>query len=223
MRAQPTHICVNSDSQLDPSCNALRLKNLVNLSPILVATLLLSVAAHAQDIPISSYSYNTGPSGSYPDTGGIELRNGVTDTIVWNGSNSPTAGNVAPLVGWQFSNPNITFSLGSAQTIRKVTIWFADSNGAAGVRMPASVTLTAGSFSQNFIVTDPSGAGTTVPVEFTGFEVTSSSMNVLVNQIPSGNWVMLSEVQFSAIPEPSAWAALAGTLALASTTLRRRR
>jgi hypothetical protein len=83
------------------------------------------------------------------------------------------------------------------------------------------VTLTAGAFSRNFLVNDPAGAGSTVAIDFTGFEVTTSTMNVLVQA--TSNWVMLSEVQFSAIPEPSTWALLIGAVALAAATLRHRR
>jgi hypothetical protein len=200
--------------------NSLVMKRLLVTAAILATASLAS----AQLIPITSYSYNTSPDGSYPDSGGVELRDGVTQTVVWGGPVNATSESVVPLVGWRFSDPDVTFEFGAPVTIRSVTVWSADSDGAAGVYLPTAITLTAGAFSQSFTVLNPAGAGTVVPIVLDGFEVTASSMQVFAQRDTVGNnWTMLSEVEFSAIPEPSTYALGGGLLALAAAFLRRRR
>lgn len=187
----------------------------------LASILLLAVSSKlaAQPVAIQSYSYLTGASGGYPDTGGVELTNGVDLTDAW-----PTPGfsNTAPLVGWQNSDPFIRFNFAPNTTITQATLWFADSDGAAGVGMPSQVTLTTTGFSQSFLITNPVGSGTTVPVVLSGFSVNTDHLDVNVTRIQE--WTMISEVTFAApIPEPATAAALmGGVLGLVAVGARRR-
>lgn len=106
------------------------------------------------------------------------------------------------LVGWDSVNPSIRFDFPTA-TVTSFTIWAADSDGAAGVALPTSIRLRIldMSFDQTFSVTDPAGNGSTVPLAFSGFSVTTSSL--VVEAARAGQWTMLSEVTFGTIPEPS--------------------
>ena len=127
-------------------------------------------------------------------------------------------------MGWQAS-PTITFTFAAPVTIRSVSIYFADSNGGAGVAMPSDVFFSdGGAFFQPFSVTDPAGGGQTVESVFSGFEVAATSFSVTV--LRSTEWVMLSEVQFfdtAPVPEPASGAAIAGATALGFLACRRRR
>jgi hypothetical protein len=198
-------------------------------SHLLAAALALAAvpALQATLIPVQSYSYGTAPSGSYPDSGGVELTDGITNSIVWNGSNSPSFAQVSPLAGWQFSAPNILFTFAGPVTIGSFTVWAADSNGAAGVYVPSSLTLSAPSaaFSQTFATVDPAGSGTVVPLTFSGFTVTTNQIRLTA--VNPFNWTMFSEVQFFAapapVPEPASASALAGAFAAGCVLFRRRR
>ena len=172
----------------------------------------------------TGYGYSVGPSGSYPDSGG-ELTNGVTYSLAWGGASSIGASDVVQLVGWQSTNTTITFTFSEPVNIGSVSVYFADSNGSAGVGMPASVTLSDGaSFSQTFSVADPAGGGGTVESVFGGFSVSTTSLQV--SFVRSYEWTMISEVQFfspAAVPEPSSFATAAGLAALGGGLVRRRR
>ena len=172
----------------------------------------------------TGYGYSTGPSGSYPDSGG-ELTNGITYSLAWGGAGSVNAGDVVQLVGWQNTNTTITFTFAEPVNIGSVSIYFADSNGAAGVGMPGSVTLSdGGSFSQTFPVADPAGGGSTVESVFGGFSVSTSTLRV--SFVRGYEWTMISEVQFfspAPVPESSSFGFVAGLVALGGALARRRR
>ena len=187
-----------------------------------LAALLPATAIAAQLTP-TGYSFSHSPG--YGDSGG-ELTNGITYSPAW--SVPPVnlnASDVAQLVGWQNVSPTITFTFAAPVTIRSVTVWLADSEGSAGVGLPGSVTLSdAGGFSQNFLLDNPPGNGSTVPFTFDGFEVTTATFAVTLNR--DYQWTMASEVQFfdtAAIPEPSSAALMLGAVALAGATGGRRR
>lgn len=195
-------------------------------SLILAGWLLLAAHTSAQTIPVDYYTYNISPTGSYIDSTGQELTDGVDLTIAWGAGIFITYDDVAPLVGWQGgSYPDITFFFDGPVTIRSFTAWFADSNSNAGVYVPTSITLsTTEGFSETFQVIDPPGDGTTAPFTFGGFEVVTDRITfTAVNPV---NWVMLSEVTFSGtalIPEPASATGLLGVFAAAWTLARRRR
>lgn len=194
------------------------------LSRLLSALALASAAtAHAQTIPISSYSYLAGPSGSYADNGS-ELTDGIAVVQAW----PDTSGlDVQPLVGWQNSEGRIRFNFDGVVTIRSATFHFADSNSSAGVYFPSAISLTNASatFLQEFTLADPAGSGTTVGATVGDFEIITDHLILVMPNIPGEQWHMISEASFSAtaIPEPSTYAMLAGSLALGLAIARSRR
>lgn len=194
---------------------------------ILIALFLLAATAcpSRAQLAVASYSLITGAGTNYPDSGG-ELTNGIASTVAWGAGVSIAYEDVAPMVGWDNTNPVIRFNFAAPVTIRALTAWFADSNGHAGVTLPSAVTLTTtGGFSQSFSITDPAGDGTTVPFSFSGFEVLTSDMTLTASR--SSQWTFLSEVYFydsaSAIPEPAASALGFAAVAFGGTLLWRRR
>ncbi|MDP0498924.1 MAG: PEP-CTERM sorting domain-containing protein [Verrucomicrobiota bacterium JB022] len=190
---------------------------------LLTGAALLALVSNAAAIVVipESYSYSVAPSGSYPDTGGTELTDGVDITLAWgNGINM--SGQTAPLVGWLNTDSSITFSFAEPQVFYSVTAFFADSDNAAGVGMPSTVTISDGAdFSQTFNVTNPSGSGSTVATTFSGFYVLSDTLSVSFTR--NSQWTMLSEVSFAAIPEPSTYAMGAGVAVLGLAFWRRRK
>ena len=196
--------------------------------PLLRSALLLGSAfaanAFAAQLTPTGYGYNSSPSSSYADSSGAELTDGITYSRAWDGVSSIGPADIVNLVGWQTS-PTITFTFAAPVTIRSVSIFFADSNGAAGVAMPSDVFFGDGDgFFQSFSVTDPDGAGSTVESVFSGFSVSATSFSITV--LRSTEWVMLSEVQFfdtAPVPEPASCARVAGTAALGFLACRRRR
>jgi len=172
-------------------------------------------------VSVTGYSYSPNPTNpNYLDSTGSELTDGVTDTLVWPDPST----NFAPLVGWIGVDPIITVDFGSIQTIQTVSVWAADSDGSAGVNLPATVrirTLDGITFNQLFNVTNPAGSGTTVRLDFTGFSVTADTLVIeAARPTPANTWTMLSEIQFDSVPEPSSLA-LAGIAGFG--LLRRRR
>ncbi|MDP0494686.1 MAG: hypothetical protein Q7Q73_00630 [Verrucomicrobiota bacterium JB024] len=173
------------------------------------------------DIAIANYSYNVAPSGSYPDSGGVELTDGTDLTAAWGAGISHP--NSTPLVGWRYIDGSITFNFTQVETVGSFTVWAADSDGYAGVGVPATITLsTAGeTFTQTFTVTNPAGNGTTVPLTFEGFSVTTDQLTV--SFVRGYEWTMYSEVTFSSVPEPAHVGAALGTGVLAVLVWMRRR
>ncbi|QYY34442.1 PEP-CTERM sorting domain-containing protein [Ruficoccus sp. ZRK36] len=175
------------------------------------------------EIPVLNYSYSTSPSGSYPDSGGTELTDGVDETVAWGSGMTIDGSDAVPLVGWLNNNASITFNFSEEETIRSVTVWAADSDNYAGVGLPATITLsTPGeAFSQTFNVVNPAGNGTTIPLTFSGFSVTTDQF--VVSFTRASQWTMLSEVEFSDVPEPAHVGAVLALGALLWVGVRRQR
>jgi hypothetical protein len=188
----------------------------------LAAFLLLAVSAtqlSAAQIPVASYSHS-GSSGSYPDSTGVELTDGVDANIAWGAGIPIGFGDIGPLVGWPGTNPTIQFNFAGTVNVGALEVWFADSNGSAGVAMPSAVTLsTSGGYSQSFPVADPPGDGTTVPVTISGLNISTNNLTLIATATQS--WTMLSEVRFFAreVPEPAGL--LLGVVAVGVCILRR--
>ncbi len=175
---------------------------------ILCFALFLSLPCQAALISVSSYQYNTSPGASYPDSGG-ELTDGITDNIAWGEGVSITYSDVSDLTGWNNNNPNITFNFASAQLVKSIRVFAADSDGYAGVALPDTITVsTAGGFSQLFNITNPPGNGSTIALDLGGFATTSDAFTLTMAR--NSSWTMLSEVQFFSndivpaenVPEP---------------------
>lgn len=192
-------------------------------TPLFFALTLMAGSAHAATVSVSSYSYTTdgttvSPTASYADSGN-ELTDGTVQTTVW-----PSTAIIGPLVGWNGTDPAITFNFSSPETVRKVTVWSADSNGSAGVRLPDTITVRTpdNSFSQTFSITDPAGSGSVASLELTGFETTTNALVIeprRADNAVNDEWIMLTEVSFDTVPEPSS----ALLLGIASLGLLRRR
>jgi hypothetical protein len=203
--------------------------------PGLLLLFTLTVPAQAAQISVSSYTLGTPPG--YPDTGGNELTNGVTSVVVWATPSPPAPIEGDALVGWEnIDFPSMTFNFGGPVQIGSATGWLADSDGAAGVGLPVAMRLTTpGGFDMTFPVANPAGAGTTVPITVSGFDITTTSLTVTLTRDPGVNndpnlvgpdiysWTMVSEMQFftPAIPEVST--ALLSGAAVLGFMMRRRR
>jgi hypothetical protein len=181
---------------------------------ILCVALLASLQVQAGLISVDSYSYGTTPSSSYADSGS-ELTDGITDSLAWGEGMIIGFADITNLTGWQYSNPTITFNFATAQLINNIKVFAADSDGSAGVSLPLSVLIsTAEGFSQLFSVTNPSGNGSTVALDFGGFTTTSHA--ITLSMTANTQWTMLSEVQFffnaqtptSSVPAPGVLAIL---------------
>ena len=194
---------------------------------LILAILGGSLSCHGIILTPTSYTYtNGGPHANYPDPGRVELTDGHTFNIAWGGGAPINAGDVVGLSGWDGRAPGIAFAFASTVTITDVTVWAADSDGAAAVYLPTSITLsTPGGFSQVFPVTNPVGSGSTVPIALSGFSVTTNSLTVSLTPAPANRWTMLSEVEFASnIPEPGQTAVLmAAGSALGACLWRRQR
>lgn len=171
-----------------------------------------TITAHAARIPVD-VGYTATPSATnpnYEDTGGIELTDGIRETAVW-----PAPAAALPLVGWEFSDAEVTCNFSSEVNINSVVAWFADSDGNAGVGLPESIRLTTpGGFDQTFPVTNPDGNGTTVPITIEGLDLTTESITLSIarntgtdnTQCCGGSyeWFMMSEVEFFTPADPDA-------------------
>lgn len=192
-----------------------------NSSIALFAIALMCPTLGTAAITVSSYTHLSGPNGSYPDSGGVELTDGITFSKAWTRpSTTVTLADVVNLTGWLNRDPSISFQFANTETVRSFTIWAADSDDSAGVGVPSSVTIRTAdnSFTRTFAITDPPGTGSTVPFTFSGFSVTASEL--IVSAERNFQWTMLSEVQFETIPEPTSLLLL--SLATLTCFIRRR-
>jgi hypothetical protein len=188
-----------------------------------VTALLLSITTFVSAAPVAVVSYSSSPNADHPfylDTGGTELTDGVKTTVSF-GSGLANLTTVIPFVGWQFTDPTITFNFAPNTAISSVTISADDANGAAGVYLPASVTVNYGDTVIVHNITDPAGFGVIDLTFSTGAFVGSSLSLAFDNPY---NWIMLTEVAFDYTPAVPTPAALPAGLALLTLLgLRRRR
>jgi hypothetical protein len=174
---------------------------------VLHEILLLAVFAtqsSAAQIPVASYTHSGSDGGFYSDSTGQELTDGVDANIAWGPGIPIGVGDIGPLVGWYITNPTMQFNFAGTVNVGALEVWFADSDGSAGVAMPSAVTLsTSGGYSQSFPVVDPPGYGLTVPVIISGLNI--STNNLTLTASATQTWTMLSEVRFFAreVPEPA--------------------
>lgn len=181
-----------------------------------------AATAPVPPIPVFEYEYLTLYSSRYPDSTG-ELTDGVDVTIAWGNGQNITFDDVAPLVGWQNTSPRILFTFERPYTFSGLTIFAADSDGAAGVGLPSKVKIEAGEPTWTYDFINPPGSGSTVGQAFS-FEATTDS--VLLTLEPGMQWTMLSEVSFygaEAVPEPATIGLLGLGLAVVGGYLCKRR
>lgn len=198
----------------------------------LLPVVLVSLPAAAGPLTVSSYSMYNGATGEYDYrdftytpcnsvcdvtsaflSGGTgKLTDGESPALSWY-----QYGRFTPYVGW-FSgydggaNPTVTFDFADTVTVDSVTVWVDNSDGAGGVGLPGSVSIDG----QNFTIapdTDPDPRGYTFAVS----PITADSVDVQFFQ-GDYSWIMVGEVSFdgsggTAVPEPAAWALMAGGIA----------
>lgn len=176
----------------------------------LFSVLALSQIAHGA-LVVQSYDHSPSPNPSYPDIGNVELIDGIADVPTWGGGNSIGAADIGPFVGWLGTDAATTFTFDNTYTVGQVTVWAADSDGAAGVGLPQTIILSDpnSSFTQTFVITNPSGNGNMLPIVMSGFSVVTNQLQISFTR--GQEWTMLTEVQFESVPEPSI-AILAGTI-----------
>lgn len=157
-------------------------------------------------------------------SGGLgDLTDGLIAPDNWFGFAVENGAGTGPYVGWRGINPVISFNFATLATLDTVRIHVDDANGVGGVSTPASVTISDGSTSQNFLITDPSGDDPfwiELNVTALGFTGTSFDLTLIRNN----DWVFASEVEFTgnptSVPEPGGQALFA--IALAGLVLTRR-
>jgi hypothetical protein len=187
---------------------------------LLTLALIGASSSRAQFVVPISYSFSVAPNSdgnSYPDSGN-ELTDGVL-SLNFNNYHSPAE--AAAVTGWIGLAPSITFQFAAAQTFSRIEVgtsrWVV-----AGVVLPPSVTIAGSTFNLNVTALDPFPENTRGWLVFDGNFNTTIGSVLTIDFGNSGNWLMLDEVRFTAIAEPSTCAALFGLTALGFAGYRRR-
>lgn len=189
-------------------------------------SLFLAAPSIAATVAIEYFYLSGRGSSSYPDStyssGSGELNDGAAASTTWAPGKTTTLAEVDDHVGWLSTSPDLRVEIAPLQLINSVTIWAADSNQNAGVALPSSIRLrTDDGFDQSFPVTDPAGAGTTVPIVISGLNLATDNIRITATQASS--WTMFTELQVDASPIPEPSSLFLSLSAGAGLLLRRRR
>jgi hypothetical protein len=181
------------------------------------AILAVSLTARAQLVMPTSYAYATAPNPLYPDSGG-ELTDGIPGLSFSNYSAPPQAG---PWTGWSNSTTAIEFRFSSAQVFSQIEVGTTRHDGAS-VGVPGDIVVagTTFSFTNGNMVNNTRG-WLALPGPFTTTLVGGVDTLTLNFGLANSQWLMLDEVQFTAIPEP-VHGILFAALVAGTWTLRRR-
>ena len=116
----------------------------------------------------------------------------------------------------------VTFHFDTPQLLDTVIAYLADSENSAGVGLPTMINLsTSDGFSQDFVVENPPGSGTTVPLAMSGLYLLTDHVTLTATR--GHEWTMATELEFYAyIPEPSTAVLLILGLACMLGCVRRR-
>lgn len=200
-----------------------------------VVCLLGSVAAHAAQLSVTSYSMYNGATGSfdyrdftyvpcssvcdvtsaYLSGGTGKLTDGVSPSLSWYQYGWST-----PWVGWEWGVPNnndptVTFNFGGSVTVNSVTVWVDNTIGYGGVFLPAGFSVNGNYYAIAPDLNDPAPRAYTL----SGLNLTGSSVDVQFFQnLNYAPWLMVGEVTFngsSSIPEPATMTLAGSGLALA--------
>ena len=128
----------------------------------------------------------------------------------------------APNTGWLSSGATlpqtVTFDLGSSYLLTAMHIWqygHPSANYSKDIKVQFSTTGTGGVFGGDVDITLANGASVVSAQTFAFPSITANAVKFTITSGTSGNYVGLSEVKFSAIPEPvssgfATWAAANG-------------
>lgn len=171
-----------------------------------------------------TYEFPAAQPQGYEDAG-LKLTDGVANVTAWGGS-EPV--DVTPFVGWDSAPATVLFSFSGLVEIHSVTVWLADSDGDAGVFLPESVKFWTDDegLAEVHEIENPDGSGTTVGFTYSlsGFVTDELWLQASHTDPGEHQWIMMSEVElnYTAVPEPSTYAALFGAVALGAGLVRRR-
>ena len=149
----------------------------------------------------TSYSYSGQPDTNYPDTGNVELTDGIISSIFW--PFAKFAGDTVALGGdyffgdpsnyyaawtgfFSYSNPNITFEFPSAVAITNVSIFF-QGDSVGNIALPMSIDISNKHFKT-------ANSGTNGWQHFTGHWV-GKSISIKLNNLKS--YLFVSEFMFT--------------------------
>jgi len=176
----------------------------------------------ASDVVPSGYAYEVAPEnlGPYADATGTLLTNGTLPSCAW-----PASCDYTEYVGWNGTGPTITFDFPEDVTVEAIALTVADSDGSAGVRSPASLTVNLGDSQQILALPNLEGTGVRrilIPLDTT---VTGRvfTLHLRRSDLPSSSWIMLAEVEFieaaEATPDGTSEAAKEPTFFASSTAV----
>lgn len=163
----------------------------------------------------------TGSGGT--STGGAALSGGrgdLTDGLyaTQNWFDAESASGTGPYVGWRDKDPTIVFHFGESLQFSSITLHADDANGQGGVFAPGGITIGGDTYTFD----DPVGSA---PNTFTvnGLFLSGGDIPVTIHRRAGATWVFVSEVTFTAVPEPGSWALALGGMGIVAGGRRLRR
>jgi len=142
-----------------------------------------------------------------PLSGGLgDLTDGVTTTLNW--INIENDAGTGPYVGWLEIDPTITFHFSGVTAYQQINVHLDDSD-VGGVSAPASITVSDGTTSMTFPVTDP---GFQQPPFLASLDVSGLGLSgdtIMVTLHRNNLWVFADEISFvgttvaEPVPEPA--------------------
>lgn len=151
---------------------------------------------------------NTMQDGALLSNGLGDLSDGITTTLNWDHIENDAG--TGPYVGWLGIDPTITFHFTGVTAYQQIAVHLDDSDR-GGVSAPASITVSDGTTSMTFPVTDP---GDQQPPFLASLDVSGLGLSgdtVMVTLHRNNLWVFADEITFTgtaasaAVPEPATW------------------
>jgi hypothetical protein len=183
-----------------------------------VLALSLNAIVSAQFVQPLSYSALVGAHPVYPDSGDVELTDGVTGLDFSAYSNASEAYDWS---GWRYSGPaTVTFQFGSAMSFSRIEVGV-DRHSGAGNELVDSITVSGNTF--NFAAsTIPDNTRDWLVLDGTLATDGSGALNLDFGS-NYGEWFFMDEIRFTAIPEPAGTTAIIGAVLAGAIAVVRRR